>query len=298
MHKPFLFIRLLSPYAIITLCLHGDLSTSVSGSEPRVEAVSSSEDSSVLETALEPDYMTEPAALPFGCSTEPPKAQTDLHDEPATATSTDSLSDEAVTAVQASEAKIQKWRAKPDSDSSDDVKTAIELYVPSDRDLMLLNLPASRRPPNASASINEEEVTRPLEGDYCPVRGMLSDRHLAFGGNHEDDSNESTSNNIFVTAFNVLKWTARLCYIVCCPPVPKKVIEKSVFFPPKRGRYYFLIGGPADNRQAFLAADKAYDQEDLVMCLTCFADKRYIGSVLMEQVLRLKVGLLPAKAYA
>lgn len=132
-------------------------------SEPGAENVSSSEDSSVLDTAVEPDSILEPERLPLGCSTELLNPdQPNLHAGPATASSTESLTDDVVTGVQASEATIRKWRAIPDSGSSDDVKTAIELYVPSDRDLMLLNLPANLRPPSANATINEEEVTRPL----------------------------------------------------------------------------------------------------------------------------------------
>ncbi|VDM49548.1 unnamed protein product [Toxocara canis] len=40
---------------------------------------------------------------------------------------------------------------------------------------------------------------------------------------------------------NVLKWTAKIFYIAC-PSVPKVVIRKAVFHPPKRYHYYYLIG--------------------------------------------------------
>lgn len=72
----------------------------------------------------------------------------------------------------------------------------------------------------------------------------LSVKYYEFRCRFQDLNSNSLTSRLkerWKKTVNIFKWTAKIVYIAC-PPVPKFVIQKAVFHPPKRCHYYFLIG--------------------------------------------------------
>ncbi|KHN86931.1 hypothetical protein Tcan_05533 [Toxocara canis] len=87
---------------------------------------------------------------------------------------------------------------------------------------------------------------------------------------------------------NVLKWTAKIFYIAC-PPVPKVVIRKAVFHPPKRYHYYYLIGEECGKRKRIRSAKEAKHSRDVVFFIPQLLLPSFENSDVFDQLERIKV---------
>uniref|UniRef100_A0AC34RFS7 Uncharacterized protein n=1 Tax=Panagrolaimus sp. JU765 TaxID=591449 RepID=A0AC34RFS7_9BILA len=61
-----------------------------------------------------------------------------------------------------------------------------------------------------------------------------------------------------------------------CPPIPNKIISKAAFHPPKRGKYYFLIGGTKNDRKVIFYAEQAIKYENISICFRTFVQRESI----------------------
>uniref|UniRef100_A0A915PP01 AB hydrolase-1 domain-containing protein n=1 Tax=Setaria digitata TaxID=48799 RepID=A0A915PP01_9BILA len=115
---------------------------------------------------------------------------------------------------------------------------------------------------------------------------------------NDEDQNEEEAKKVAaeeVTLWRRLlkafKWIAKVCYILC-PPVPKLMIRKAAFHPPKHCHYYFLIGGQDDKRQQFFDAKSAKESINLTICLPHLLLPKFKNSDVADQLLRIEVRLI------
>uniref|UniRef100_A0A915A191 SPOC domain-containing protein n=1 Tax=Parascaris univalens TaxID=6257 RepID=A0A915A191_PARUN len=87
---------------------------------------------------------------------------------------------------------------------------------------------------------------------------------------------------------NIFKWTAKVVYIAC-PPVPKFVIQKAVFHPPKRCHYYFLIGEEGGKLKRIRSAKVANQSNDVVFFIPQLLLPSFENSDVFDQLERMKM---------
>uniref|UniRef100_A0A9J2Q200 Serine aminopeptidase S33 domain-containing protein n=1 Tax=Ascaris lumbricoides TaxID=6252 RepID=A0A9J2Q200_ASCLU len=87
---------------------------------------------------------------------------------------------------------------------------------------------------------------------------------------------------------NIFKWTAKIVYIAC-PPVPKFVIQKAVFHPPKRCHYYFLIGEEGGKLKRIHSAKVANQSNDVVFFIPQLLLPSFENSEVFDQLERMKM---------
>uniref|UniRef100_A0A7E4VN59 Hydrolase_4 domain-containing protein n=1 Tax=Panagrellus redivivus TaxID=6233 RepID=A0A7E4VN59_PANRE len=89
----------------------------------------------------------------------------------------------------------------------------------------------------------------------------------------------------------VADWFNKAFYIFC-PPVPRWVIQKAAFHPPKKGEHYFLIAGPPEARVPLLCAKEAKERGNPVMCPRMVLSRSFLMMDVAEGLYHIKTHII------